>query len=85
MARHVVNEQKEQSECETLPPCSICEGPMVLAYDRYQQKVGVCTDCNTSISIPGSAWVVAKAKRAHIPRAADRRRHFRRASDIPMQ
>ena len=66
-----------------LPACSICDGKMVLAYDRYQQKVCVCTDCHTSLTIPGSAWHVASQKReARVERAtADRRRGKRRASD----
>jgi hypothetical protein len=66
-----------------LPACSICEGTMVLAYDRYQQKVCVCTDCHSSLTIPGSAWDVASHKReVQVERAtSDRRRAARRASD----
>ena len=85
MARKVVNEpgDEPQRARESIPPCSICEGRMVLAYDRYQQKVCVCTDCNTSISIPGSAWRVATVKRAQRQlRGPERRRQLRRASDV---
>jgi hypothetical protein len=66
-----------------IPDCSICAGRMVLAYDRYQQKVCVCTDCHTSLTIPGSAWDIASHKReARVERATtDRRRVCRRASD----
>ena len=57
---------------------------MVVAYDRYQQKVCVCTDCHTSITIPGSAWTVASLKREAQKQeraATERRRAGRRASD----
>ena len=66
-----------------IPDCAVCNGKMVLAYDRYQQKVCVCTDCHTSITIPGSAWDIANHKReARVERATtDRRRVCRRASD----
>ena len=75
--------EKPQGDAPSLPVCSVCEGKMVLAYDRYQQKVCVCTDCHTSLTIPGSAWDVASHKReARVERAAaDRRRVARRASD----
>lgn len=88
MARPVVNEPGEapQEKREPVPACSICEGRMVLAYDRYQQKVCVCTDCNTSISIPASAWTVASDKRAaRAAHGGERRRQYRRASDFQMQ
>ena len=86
MATRAVNIFKENPQGEpprTIPACSICDGKMVVAYDRYQQKVCVCTDCHTSLTIPGSAWDVASDKReARVERATkDRRRVARRASD----
>ena len=75
---------KPQSEIPpAIPPCSICEGKMIIAYDRYQQKVCVCSDCHTSLTIPGSAWHVASHKReARVERATvDRRQRSRRADD----
>ena len=86
MATRAVNVFKKNPQGETprkIPACSVCDGQMVLAYDRYQQKVCVCTDCHTSITIPGSAWHVAIDKReARVERATvDRRRVARRASD----
>ena len=82
-AVNILNEQPQGDAPQKLPACSICDGKMVLAYDRYQQKVCVCTDCHTSITIPGSAWHVATHKReARVERATtDRRRSARRASD----
>ena len=82
-AAKVFKEKPQGDPARSLPRCSICEGTMVLAYDRYQQKVCVCTDCHSSLTIPGSAWEVASHKReAHVERAtSDRRRGARRASD----
>lgn len=88
MARRITNERagEPKGEDEALPACSICEGRMILAYDRYQQKVCVCSDCKTSISIPGAAWDVANAKRAaQTNRGPERRRQYRRATDTRMQ
>ena len=90
MATRAVNVFKENPQGDNrqnIPACSICAGKMVLAYDRYQQKVCVCTDCHTSITIPGSAWHVASEKReSRVERApADRRRNTRRASDHDAQ
>jgi hypothetical protein len=89
MAREAVNMANQDPRGESprkIPACSICEGTMVLAYDRYQQKVCVCIDCHTSITIPGSAWDVARAKREaqHLIERApgDRRRGTRRAADV---
>lgn len=46
-----------------LPPCPICAGKLVIAYDRYHQRVAVCEDCHSGLTIPGSAWHVAHLKR----------------------
>ena len=86
MATRAVKIFKDKPQADTgpqLPNCSICNGTMVLAYDRYQQKVCVCTDCHTSLTIPGSAWQIASEKReARVERATtDRRRVRRRAND----
>lgn len=69
-----------------IPACSICQGVMFIAYDRYQQKVCVCADCHTSITIPGSAWDVAGLKRESRKVTPERRqRQGRRAGDQRMQ
>jgi hypothetical protein len=36
---------------------------MELVYDRYHQKVCVCADCRTGITVPAVAWRIAKLKR----------------------
>ena len=45
------------------PICPICEGAMELVYDRLNQRVSVCTDCHSGITVPSSAWEVVKLKR----------------------
>jgi hypothetical protein len=45
------------------PPCPICDGRMETVYDRHHQKVSVCVDCHTGISVPGTAWEIARIKR----------------------
>jgi ribosomal protein L37AE/L43A len=88
MARQVVNEPGEdpQAQRKTISSCPVCDGAMVLAYDRYQQQVRVCADCNTSVSIPASAWKVAGAKgAARSFQGVERRRQHRRSGDLQMQ
>jgi hypothetical protein len=45
-----------------IPPCPVCAGKLVTAYDRYHQRVAICEDCHASLTVPGSAWEVAKLK-----------------------
>lgn len=88
MAGQVVNEphKEPQEQRDPIPSCPVCDGRMVRAYDRYRQQVCVCTDCNTSISIPASAWRVASAKRAaRSLQSVERRRQNRRATDVQLQ
>jgi hypothetical protein len=49
--------------CEVAPFCPICGGKMQLVYDRPHQKVCVCSDCLSGLTVPQSAWTVAKTKR----------------------
>jgi hypothetical protein len=51
---------------EDLPLCPICGGEMEVVYDRHQQHVLVCRDCQSGITIPGSAWDVKKLKQLGI-------------------
>jgi hypothetical protein len=37
---------------------------MELFYDRTNQRVCVCTDCHSGLTIPASAWAIQTAKRA---------------------
>lgn len=36
---------------------------MQLVYDRPHQKVCVCSDCLSGLTVPQSAWQIAKTKR----------------------
>jgi len=42
--------------------CPICSGRMEAVYSRAHQKVCVCVDCHTSVTVPASAWGVKAAK-----------------------
>ena len=42
--------------------CPICGGSMEAVYSRPHQKVCVCVDCHTSVTVPASAWRVKAAK-----------------------
>ena len=36
---------------------------MELVYDRFNQRVSVCTDCHSGVTVPSSALEVLKLKR----------------------
>lgn len=36
---------------------------MELVYDRFSQRVCVCTDCHSGVTVPASAWDVLRLKR----------------------
>jgi hypothetical protein len=66
MAVRAVNPQEgddEQVPCGIVPTCPICSGRMEEVYDRYHQKVCVCVDCHTGLTVPGAAWEIARIKR----------------------
>lgn len=44
--------------------CPVCEGAMEVVYDRPSQKVFVCGDCHSGLTIPASAWTVQQRKRS---------------------
>lgn len=45
------------------PDCPICGGTLEVVYDRYNQRVSVCKDCQSGITVPSSAWEVLRLKR----------------------
>jgi hypothetical protein len=57
------SDRDEQGDPCTVKVCPVCTGEMEIAYDRYHQKVCVCVDCHAAITVPGSAWEVARIKR----------------------
>jgi hypothetical protein len=65
MALHAVNLKDPivPGPCEVIDTCPICGGTMEAVYTRAHQKVCVCVDCHTSITVPTAAWNV-KAEKA---------------------
>ena len=47
----------------TIKTCPVCDGRMELVYDRHHQKVVVCVDCQSGLTVPGTAWDIARIKR----------------------
>lgn len=43
--------------------CPICSGRMDTVYHRHHQRVVVCLDCQSGLTIPTTAWDVARIKR----------------------
>lgn len=43
--------------------CPICSGQMDTVYHRHHQRVVVCVDCQSGLTIPTTAWDVARIKR----------------------
>ena len=48
---------------EQVVACPVCDGKMELVYDRHHQKVVVCVDCQSGLTVPGAAWEIARIKR----------------------
>lgn len=48
--------------CEVIPSCPICGGKMETVYDRPASRVCVCVDCHTGVTVPATAWEVARIK-----------------------
>ena len=55
--------EPEPEREQVLRRCPICDGRMELVYDRHHQKVVVCVDCQSGLTVPGSAWEIARIKR----------------------
>ena len=47
-----------------IPPCPICEGVLECVYSRFGERVYVCMECHTSMTVPKNAWEVAAVKQA---------------------
>ena len=48
---------------DVIPVCVICGGRMEVVYDRPNTKVCVCIDCHSGLTVPTSAWGIARLKR----------------------
>lgn len=49
--------------CDLIEVCPLCGGEMETVYDRGHQKVCVCKDCHCGVTVPASAWEIARVKR----------------------
>lgn len=56
------NDPIKSDPCEVIEICPICGGQMEAVYTRVHQKVCVCIDCHTSVTVPQSAWRIKAAK-----------------------
>ena len=45
------------------PDCPICGGTFEVVYNRHNQLVSVCKDCQAGLTIPSTAWDVLRLKR----------------------
>lgn len=52
------NDPLTPGPCDVIEICPICGGTMEAVYTRVHQKVCVCVDCHTSITVPATAWQV---------------------------
>jgi hypothetical protein len=60
---HPPREERRQENAPAVAACPICDGRMEAVYNRHNQKVCVCEDCHTGITVPGTAWEIARIKR----------------------
>ena len=50
-------------DIKAFPDCPVCGGTFEVVYNRLSQRVSVCKDCHTGLTIPSSAWDVLRLKR----------------------
>jgi hypothetical protein len=58
----MTHDPKNPGPCDVIDLCPICGGSMEAVYSRAHQKVCVCSDCHTSITVPSAAWDVMRGK-----------------------
>lgn len=67
MALRLINQDQDTPDtpgpCEVVEVCPICDGRMEAVYARAHQKVCVCVDCHTSLTVPASAWTLRRERR----------------------
>jgi hypothetical protein len=56
------NEPQNPDPCDVLDTCPVCGGNMEEVYSRPHQMVCACQDCQTTITVPGVAWDIARVK-----------------------
>lgn len=65
MALHAVGKPDEEpdNDRQVVTNCPVCHGRMEVVYDRHHQKVAVCVDCQSGLTVPATAWEIARIKR----------------------
>ena len=66
MALRSVTKQPDDASpdpCDLVPACPICGGKMETVYERNHQKVCVCGDCHSGLTVPATAFEIARIKR----------------------
>jgi hypothetical protein len=56
-------EDDQRRERPVLSSCPICGGNMEVVYQRNNQQVVVCVDCQSGITVPATAWEIVRIKR----------------------
>lgn len=62
------NFDSQPEPCDVIELCPVCGGRMETVYDRHHQKVCVCVDCHSGVTVPVTAWDIARAKRQAKPK-----------------
>lgn len=60
----MVRSPLEHSNTPSCPQCPICEGQMEMVYERFSQKVCVCVECHSGLTIPVTAWDIRRIKQS---------------------
>ena len=60
---HAEDDDRRQEDVAAVKACPMCDGAMEVVYNRNAQQVIVCKDCHTGITVPASAWNIARVKR----------------------
>lgn len=57
------DERREAGPKPAISTCPVCDGQMEVVYQRNNQQVCVCRDCQSGLTIPGHAWEIVRIKR----------------------
>ena len=60
--------ERRQDTIPALSVCPICQGKLEMVYDRNNQQVLICEDCHVGVTVPGTAWEIARVKRNPMPK-----------------
>lgn len=64
MTLRPVDKEKQPTDAppDAIQECPVCQGRMETVYDRHHQTVCVCVDCHTGVTVPATAWNIARLK-----------------------